>query len=174
MPSILSGYFILLNFLYVFSPTYGLPGAVKVDMLDYRTFLNSTTTKNLLSMPRKRKVEDTSNTDNSDTSSSSSSKSKLGVVWMAPFFSGGGYCSEATAFVMGLDGISDYPITINQHGDSLNTKYMFGLSNDQYQYLQYIASKQLPERAKVISICHSEPGAWQVSRSLPMRYSTTV
>lgn len=26
------------------------------------------------------------------------------VVWMAPFFSGGGYCSEATSFVQSISG----------------------------------------------------------------------
>lgn len=162
-------------------------------MLDYRSFLNSNSTKKLLNMPRKpRNLMNTilRNSENSGdnsidssngmmetstgSSSSTVSKQKLGVIWMAPFFSGGGYCSEATAFVTGLDGVSDYDISINQHGDGMNTKYMFGLSNEQYQYLQYIANKDVSDRSKVISICHSEPGAWQISRTLPMRYSTSI
>ena len=39
------------------------------------------------------------------------------VIWYAPFLSGGGYCSEATAFVLGLraDGVD---VQIVQHGDA--------------------------------------------------------
>ena len=49
------------------------------------------------------------------------------LVWHAPFFSGGGYCSEATAFVVALDDMR-LDVAIEMHGDSHNNDYMNGLN----------------------------------------------
>ena len=49
------------------------------------------------------------------------------LVWHAPFFSGGGYCSEATAFVVALDNMK-LDVAIEMHGDSHNNDYMNGLN----------------------------------------------
>ena len=49
------------------------------------------------------------------------------LVWHAPFFSGGGYCSEATAFVLALDDMK-FDVAIEMHGDSHNNDYMNGLN----------------------------------------------
>ena len=49
------------------------------------------------------------------------------LVWHAPFFSGGGYCSEATAFIVALDDMKLH-VAIEMHGDSHNNDYMNGLS----------------------------------------------
>ena len=49
------------------------------------------------------------------------------LVWHAPFFSGGGYCSEATAFVVALDDMK-LDVAIEMHGDSHNNDYMNGLN----------------------------------------------
>lgn len=96
----------------------------------------------------------------------------VSLVWMAPFYSGGGYCSEATAFVLGLSESAKIPVSIQQHGDSLNRDYVFGLSERYYTSLSQAAA-HVPGRSRVVSVCHSEPGAWHISRALPQRYSTS-
>jgi glycosyltransferase involved in cell wall biosynthesis len=113
------------------------------------------------------------------------------TVWMAPFFSGGGYCSEALAFAQGIVGTpTSGPFTITQHGDAMNSQYMFGLPPEQFNLLQELAAGGKegtaagggkggqggsgPDKARAISICHSEPGAWQVSATLGQRYSTSL
>ena len=82
----------------------------------------------------------------------------LGVIWHAPFFSGGGYCSEATAFVLQLS--KRIPVRIVQHGDGYNQQYMAGVAESTFRQLQdlYAASAVRPEDG--VAICHSEPGAW--------------
>ncbi len=44
----------------------------------------------------------------------------LHVQWSAPFFSSGGYCSEALSYTQALDAVKFYNFTIIQHGDSWN------------------------------------------------------
>jgi glycosyltransferase involved in cell wall biosynthesis len=122
----------------------------------------------------------------------------LHVSWYAPFFSGGGYCSEATSFVLGMQpsaaavaaggggaikgqsisselefGGVEYSLSIVQHGDGMNTNYLFGLDPAAYTALQTLAAKSPRNKKRVLSICHSEPGAWTVSSKLPARYSTS-
>ena len=60
----------------------------------------------------------------------------LGVTWYAPFFSGGGYCSEATAFVIEL--AKRAPLRIVQHGDGYNDQYMGGLPPATVAALQHV------------------------------------
>ena len=121
----------------------------------------------------------------------------LHVSWYAPFFSGGGYCSEATSFVLGMQpsasavasgstpvkgqpvssepefGGVEYALSIVQHGDGMNTNYLFGLDPTAYSTLQTLAAKTSRNKKRVLSICHSEPGAWSVNAKLPARYSTS-
>jgi hypothetical protein len=76
----------------------------------------------------------------------------------APFFSGGGYCSEATAFVMELH--KHLPLRIFPHGDGYQSSYVDGLPASTKDTLRklYGATTVLPSNS--IAICHSEPGAW--------------
>ena len=83
------------------------------------------------------------------------------VVWYAPFFSGGGYCSEAISFAIGLHkaGVN---IKIVQHGDSFNQKFVEGLPSEERLLLRDMVGNQIDPRESVV-ICHSEPGAWNPS-----------
>ena len=48
--------------------------------------------------------------------------------WAAPFFSGGGYCSEATSIVAGLSSsLPALQLSISQHGDTPSPSYLAGL-----------------------------------------------
>jgi hypothetical protein len=79
------------------------------------------------------------------------------ILWHAPFFSGGGYCSEAWSYVhllkaMGAD------VRIVQHGDGIDSIYVSQMSDEQKE-LAAVSSLSAINR-RIISICHSEPGAW--------------
>jgi len=96
------------------------------------------------------------------------------LLWSAPFYSGGGYCSEAHDFVQGLAEIFD--VGIQQHGDSYNREYVNKLQIEKRQLLGELDRRfrdvtawgfQRGDRP-IISVCHSEPGAWH-----PPRYSTS-
>jgi glycosyltransferase involved in cell wall biosynthesis len=95
----------------------------------------------------------------------------LAVHWMAPFFSGGGYCSEAAAFVQGLVASGRVRASIEQHGDGVSQSFVDGLPTFERQMLVSLASRR-PVAAQSIVICHSEPGAWHINASLPQRWST--
>lgn len=77
------------------------------------------------------------------------------VQWYAPFFSGGGYCSEAIAFVQTLEK-SGGDVSIVQHGDSFSQDFVSGLPLDTIQMLQTMNRRKIPSNS--VSICHSEPG----------------
>ena len=52
------------------------------------------------------------------------------LIWFAPFFSGGGYCSEALSYIDAL--FQYYPsglLSIQHHGDSFNDHYWKGLDD---------------------------------------------
>ena len=164
-------------------------------LLDYRAFLNSSLGARRLGGEAR----------------AGGAARALSVQWLAPFFSGGGYCSEAIAFVVGTqpdaaaaaavdaDGAAraaaaagagssssssssaeppflgiEFPLSIVQHGDGMNTPFLFGLEPATYDALQRLAGAEPRDRKRVLSICHSEPGAWAVSRALPARYSTSA
>lgn len=78
------------------------------------------------------------------------------ILWHAPFFSGGGYCSEAWSYfhllqAMGAD------VRIVQHGDGVDHVYVSQMSEEQKNAAA--ASARAINR-RILSICHSEPGAW--------------
>ena len=85
----------------------------------------------------------------------------LGVYWYAPFFSGGGYCSEATAFVLELS--ERVPVRLEQHGDGYSRKYASGLPAAVGQKLEELYYNEDVQPAAAVAICHSEPGAWHPS-----------
>jgi glycosyltransferase involved in cell wall biosynthesis len=90
------------------------------------------------------------------------------VIWFAPFLSGGGYCSEAIAFALGL--APRLEVQIVQHGDSYNEAFEQGLGEDLQRELFYLQhNRQYPPSSVVV--CHSEPGAWALPRP---KYSTTL
>lgn len=100
-----------------------------------------------------------------------SKEHKLRVDWYAPFLSGGGYSSEATTFVFALSlsnatggKANNFSFLIAHHGDSYNHNYVNGLTIRESRLLtQYMIGSQPKTPSKkpfVVSICHSEPGAW--------------
>jgi glycosyltransferase involved in cell wall biosynthesis len=97
------------------------------------------------------------------------------LTWYAPFFSGGGYCSEATAFVEGL-ARGSLPLAALQHGDGVSAPYARGLPAPRSALLASLSSPASSAAAAAartrVVVCHSEPGAWSVSRALPARYAT--
>ena len=79
------------------------------------------------------------------------------LVWHAPFFSGGGYCSEATAFVVALDDMR-LDVAIEMHGDSHNNDYINGLNPTTLGRL-YTLSGAPPREGTRTSRSATEPGA---------------
>ena len=52
-------------------------------------------------------------------------KPTITLLWCAPFFSGGGYSSEAISYISELQGLIQ--LAIVQHGDSFSEKFVKGL-----------------------------------------------
>ena len=108
------------------------------------------------------------------------------VIWFAPFYSGGGYCTEAQAAIASMhqylqssfkssNGNSNFSFGMSHHGDSVNSEYLqHGLSkNEKALYKLYSTYDQFsgpPTKTLSISVCHSEPGAWYVPHP---KYHTT-
>ena len=91
---------------------------------------------------------------------------------MAPFFSGGGYASEALNYIQHLHSVTPN-ISIEQHGDAFSQAYMQGLSHSRQMMLAQLIRKGYPNPMysyglPIVIICHSEPGAWY-----PPLYQTT-
>jgi glycosyltransferase involved in cell wall biosynthesis len=87
------------------------------------------------------------------------------LTWYAPFYSGGGYCSEAISFVLALDKIGFTNLSATHHGDTYRQSFFSGLSSTERDRLLYYDSlnnrRSIQHRSIVdIEICHSEPGAW--------------
>mmetsp|Transcript_27542 Transcript_27542/g.60154 ORF Transcript_27542/g.60154 Transcript_27542/m.60154 type:complete len:473 (-) Transcript_27542:185-1603(-) len=99
----------------------------------------------------------------------------FGVWWFAPFYSGGGYSSEAVGFVNSLVEHSNVTLDLQltQHGDAYSRDYFDGLDEKTqrrlYELSSFDPSQHDKERASAVVICHSEPGAWS-----PALYSTTA
>lgn len=86
----------------------------------------------------------------------------LPIIWYAPFFSGGGYCSEAISFVLALHN-AGVRIKIVHHGDSFNPEFVSGLPQAESSVLMKLTQTSV-DPSDAIVICHSEPGAWHPSR----------
>lgn len=52
------------------------------------------------------------------------------ITWFAPFYSGGGYSSEAISFLQALHKLGISNFTISQHGDSYNSQFLQGQSEE--------------------------------------------
>ncbi|XP_071721808.1 uncharacterized protein [Rutidosis leptorrhynchoides] len=85
------------------------------------------------------------------------------VLWMAPFFSGGGYSSESWSYILAINEfIKQNPrfgLTIEHHGDLESIDFWDGLpQNDKdIAFELYNTPCQVN---KTVVVCHSEPGAW--------------
>ncbi|KAG0570881.1 hypothetical protein KC19_6G194500 [Ceratodon purpureus] len=89
---------------------------------------------------------------------------RYSLLWMAPFFSGGGYCSEAISYVTAMEtgskGTSHIPkFAISHHGDAENMNFWKGLPLATRQTLVSLSSTHI-DLADAVVVCHSEPGAW--------------
>lgn len=82
------------------------------------------------------------------------------VNWFAPFYTGGGYSSEAISFVKALDKVGVKNFTITQHGDSWNQDFVEGQEESERRLLAKYEMLLKTVGYPRISICHSEPGAW--------------
>ena len=97
------------------------------------------------------------------------------LIWFAPFYSGGGYCTEAQAIVAAYNisqqyfsadtATSNLGFSFSHHGDSVNTDYLSKLSeSDKTLYNLYDSSRRIQaieaNNFPIITVCHSEPGAW--------------
>jgi len=87
----------------------------------------------------------------------------LGLLWMAPFLSGGGYCSEAISFIVGLK--DRLNVIIGQHGDSFSSSFVNGLPLETRNTLVELNRKPV-DLPNTVVVCHSEPGAWAVPKPL--------
>ena len=81
---------------------------------------------------------------------------QLDLAWYAPFWSGGGYGSEAIAFVSSLASLVRR-LKVTQHGDTYSPAFEAGLSKRSRKMLEKL-SKAAVSADRLISICHSEPG----------------
>lgn len=86
------------------------------------------------------------------------------VLWMAPFVSGGGYCSEAWSYVSALDapaaeGEQNFTLSIAHHGDLESPEFWLGLP-ERSKSMAYRLANARCELDRAVVICHSEPGAW--------------
>ncbi|XP_043690621.1 uncharacterized protein LOC122641450 [Telopea speciosissima] len=84
------------------------------------------------------------------------------VLWMAPFLSGGGYSSEAWAYMMALHANMRNPIlrlAIEQHGDLESLEFWEGLPKESKDLAFKLHSTECRMNETIV-ICHSEPGAW--------------
>jgi glycosyltransferase involved in cell wall biosynthesis len=90
----------------------------------------------------------------------------LGVHWSAPFFSGGGYCSEAIDFVRSL--VPHTEVRISHHGDSFDAQFVRGLPKDVQRLLSQLGRGSV-QPSEAVVVCHSEPGAWY-----PALYQTSL
>mmetsp|Transcript_8190 Transcript_8190/g.18679 ORF Transcript_8190/g.18679 Transcript_8190/m.18679 type:complete len:331 (+) Transcript_8190:38-1030(+) len=115
------------------------------------------------------------------------------VAWYAPFYSGGGYCSEAIAFVQSLDRIGA-SVQIVQHGDGYSHEFVSGLPRETAEMLYRMEANSVGQswgwsqrgkkrggeaKDQVVAVCHSEPGAWHpprwpTARCPPARVDFTV
>ncbi|XP_076885923.1 uncharacterized protein LOC143535596 [Bidens hawaiensis] len=85
---------------------------------------------------------------------------------MAPFISGGGYCSEAWSYILALNNHYNNNIKnhnfnhrIAQHGDIENVYYWEGLPVKIRELAYDLVQTECRLNESVV-ICHSEPGAW--------------
>ena len=72
----------------------------------------------------------------------------------APFYSGGGYCSEAIEFALALEK-EGVRIRIEQHGDSFNPDFVKGLPPSTQEGLFRLSGRVLKPNRNTVAVCHS-------------------
>ncbi|KAJ9540780.1 hypothetical protein OSB04_027286 [Centaurea solstitialis] len=84
------------------------------------------------------------------------------LLWMAPFASGGGYCSEAWSYILALNQHNKNPrvrLGISQHGDGENARFWDGLPLEMKRLAYELHGTECRPEDSIV-VCHSEPGAW--------------
>lgn len=88
------------------------------------------------------------------------------IWWHAPFYSGGGYSSEAVAFMLAMwnsPTLSRNRLWIAQHGDGFNKGAYDALAPAARSALKSMEGGHLSKaKGPLVVVCHSEPGAWSV------------
>ncbi|KAF5742498.1 hypothetical protein HS088_TW09G00547 [Tripterygium wilfordii] len=84
---------------------------------------------------------------------------------MAPFLSGGGYCSESWSYILALNEYNlknpRFRLSIEQHGDLQSLEFWEGLpKNIKSLAFELYENQKQCKMNETIVICHSEPGAW--------------
>lgn len=95
------------------------------------------------------------------------------LKWHAPFLSGGGYSSEALAYLESLVMVSQIP-AIAQHGDSISEFAVQHMPAETKRLVKSSGWMQNWEGKLFVSVCHSEPGAWHMPPFFHMLYSTSL
>ena len=93
------------------------------------------------------------------------SSGRIHIIYCAPFFSLGGYSSEAFANLQGIDIVlksyTNITLSISHHGDSYDAKHQAGRTLSEINLLnKYNYHYHPTKETTLIEICHSEPGAW--------------
>jgi hypothetical protein len=106
-----------------------------------------------------------------------SARHSVVLEWAAPYLSGGGYCSEAFAYIQALESIgfassvyhTKNEINLVQHGDSYNQVFVSNMRATDSSLIKKLSkgalrasssSSSSSSSSYKISVCHSEPGAW--------------
>ena len=123
------------------------------------------------SIPKTKTTTTTSphNNNNAEQCGFSTADLPESIYWAAPFYSGGGYCSEARDAADGLEscGVGVWRL---QHGDGYNHAFTQRLGGNRLAALQAKTVRALPNAKPpqgappTICVCHSEPGAWSAPR----------
>jgi hypothetical protein len=101
------------------------------------------------------------------SSTPSSSPPIIYIEWHYPVWSGGGYSSEGTSYLLALSTFlsnSPHLVSLRHHGDGINHSFMSSLPSDQAKTLMSL-SQVNPDPTEYhykVVVCHSEPGAWNV------------
>jgi glycosyltransferase involved in cell wall biosynthesis len=88
--------------------------------------------------------------------------SDVSIMWYAPFYSGGGYCSEAISYVTSLVRKGFSLIEVIQHGDITSKTFQAGMSDDTRNLLSTLQQNRLFP-SKSIAVCHSVPAQWDTA-----------
>jgi hypothetical protein len=99
----------------------------------------------------------------SDQSGGSDAAPKL--LFLAPFWSGGGYASEATILAIYLEQQLEGQVRVRHHGDMAKDSFVASLSADKRGPLQRMLLTEhdndwLVQNQRTITICHSSAHAW--------------
>ncbi|CAI9091401.1 OLC1v1026426C1 [Oldenlandia corymbosa var. corymbosa] len=86
------------------------------------------------------------------------------VLWMAPFLTGGGYCSEAWSYILALQDYLKrknprFRLSIEHHGDLESLEFWEGLPVEMRNLAIELYQTECRLNETIV-VCHSEPGAW--------------